>query len=604
MTQQTNLQVPVDHTNGSVGPNPVPEGASPALAPQSAAGRGRSGWIMGSVLTLAAGAGIAFALRVGGSSPPGPAEPPLSTSQGVAIPVKTVFPIRKTLVRSVELPGSLRPWAQAELYAKVSGYLKSVQHEVEPGPQAALVASILGGTGAGPAVVPGASLVRGLAALHLAELNAEEKDIGSPVAAGETLLVIDAPELLQDLEQKQAVWLQRKAEVEQAATTIATAEAAVRAAAAKERQAEADVHRAISEHTFVLKQYKRLQELARDRTITQELVDEKQYHVNATKANWESSLAKVQASQAERAVVSSKLATARADLSVKQAQVHVAREDHHKAQVLAEYARIQAPFDGVITYRGVDEGDFVQNSSSGQTRLLMTVSAIDRLRVVLDIPEQQAVWVRPGSEAVIRFDTQDSWVTKGKVSRIAYSLDNQARTMRVEIDVNNRDRRLMPGMYGQVRLTLQRIKNALAIPATALYNQGREVYVIQVRGGLAYRQRVRIRYDDGRELQVVKVIGKREVPLDGTEELVVSNKGELADGQRVKTAHPGSGRQVRRGTPPAVTDTAALPTSALKDEVHAQTDVNPAGPQVVAPAVPPVAGRPRLAGRVPPRPPA
>jgi hypothetical protein len=73
------------------------------------------------------------------------------------------------------------------------------------------------------------------------------------------------------------------------------------------------------------------------------------------------------------------------------------------------------------------------------------------------------------------------------------------------------------------------------VPATALYSRKGENYIILVRDGVAQRQKVRIRYDDGREVEVVKLIDGQEVPLSESDEVVVSNKGELAEGQRVKT---------------------------------------------------------------------
>jgi RND family efflux transporter MFP subunit len=509
-------------------------------------------------------------------------------------------------VRTVEQPGSLKAWAQAELYAKVSGYLRSVEHQVSPELPASLLAHVAGALGTGPVNVLGGNSTRCAAGAHLVVQRTPELDIGSYVRAGETLMIIDVPELLQDREQKKAVWEQRRTEVDLARTAVLTADAGVRAAGERAKQADAEVNRAVSEHSFALQQYQRMMTLARDGTVTEAFVEEKAHLVNAAKANWQSCLAKVQALQAEQAVASSKLGTARADLLVKSAQVNVAWQDYLRAQLLTEYTHVHAPFNGVITYRGVDEGDFVQNSSSGQTRLLMTVSAIDKLRMVLDVPEREAVWIRAGSEATVRFDVRGVGEVKGRVSRTASSLDNQSRTLRVEIDLDNRSRRLMPGMYGHVTLTLQKIEGAQAIPATALYNRKREAYIIEVRDGVARRQRVRIRYDDGRQLEVVKLIGNREVPLDGSEELVVSNKGEIADGQRVKTARitaaerrPDLDRGKVGPPPPADRKTAlrdspadrdVLLTEAARPEAGLQVGVPrtaPAGPVRRLPSLPP-----------------
>src|SRR5262249_7436467 len=98
----------------------------------------------------------------------------------------------------------------------------------------------------------------------------------------------------------------------------------------------------------------------------------------------------------------------------------------------------------------------------------------------------------------------------------------------------NRERRLLPGMYGEVTLTLLKIPDAWAVPATAVYSRRGENVIMQVHDGVARRHPVRLRHDDGRQVEGVKLVGGKEGPLDGPEELIVSNKGEIAEGQRVK----------------------------------------------------------------------
>src|SRR5262249_62395114 len=107
--------------------------------------------------------------------------------------------------------------------------------------------------------------------------------------------------------------------------------------------------------------------------------------------------------------------------------------------ILADYSHVYAPFDGVITYRGVDEGDFVQNATSGQARLLMTVTAMDRVKVVLQVPEREAPWVQTGAEATVTLDARTSWHLQGQVARTAHLLDPHTRTLQVEIDLEHPD---------------------------------------------------------------------------------------------------------------------------------------------------------------------
>lgn len=520
-------------------PGPIPDGSSARSDAVPTKGAfSRVLWLGGAaVLVVCAVAcffalGGGFVLHASSAGSIGAAEgSPGSAVEG--IPVNTVRPQRKMLERVLLQPGSIRPGAQAELYAKTSGYLKSIQRDPTPRTAAALAGQ-----------VPGASLgcggpLGGLASLAAAAqaefLRAPQKDIGSRVRMGEPLLEIASPERLQDVAERESVLQQRLAESEQARTMVGTAEAAVESVKAQQAQADADIRRAVAEHTFRTAELTRLRDLARSRTITAELVDEKQFQVSAAAAAIDSSQAKLLAAKAELAVVTSKLATARADLRVKEALVRVARDALEQARILARYSVLTAPFDGVITHRGIDEGDFVQNSTSGQTRTLMTISAIDHVKVVLQAPEKDAVWVEVGAAATLDIDARTGWQARGRVARTAHLLDPQSRTLQVEIDLDNRDGKLLPGMYGNVTLTLQQIPDALALPATVVYSRRGSNYIIEVQDGIARRVPVRLRYDDGKEVEVVKLLGSSEVPLTGSEELVVSNKGEIADGQRVTT---------------------------------------------------------------------
>jgi RND family efflux transporter MFP subunit len=221
---------------------------------------------------------------------------------------------------------------------------------------------------------------------------------------------------------------------------------------------------------------------------------------------------------------------------VREAKIRVARDEFQRARILAQYAQIRAPFDGVISFRDVDVGDFIQNASTGQPHPLLTVIAIDKVRFVLQVPEKESTLVRPGTEVLIHVNALDMGEVKGKVARVSPSLDSQSRTLQVEVDLDNPDRKLKPGMYGEATLDLQRTDNAQAIPATAVYSRKGENFILLVHDGIVHRQKVRIRFDDGKELEVVKLIDGKDVPLDGTEELIVSNKGEIAEGQRVRSS--------------------------------------------------------------------
>lgn len=272
--------------------------------------------------------------------------------KAAVIPVNTVTPARTTLVRTLEQPGSILPEAEAELYAKTSGYLRLLRREVSPEVAAALLLAPRG--------------LWGLAGVAVALDRAPVIDIGSRVRAGDVLAEIDVPERRQDVVEREALAAQRAEEVAQAQTAIGTYQAAVESAKAHQAQAEADIKRYQSEHALRRKELARIKDLVRRGALEERLQDEKEAQVGAALSAWESSQAKAKAAAADLSLATSKLATARADVRVKQAQLAVARADVERARIVESYASLHAPFDGTVTYRAADEGDFVQNSRTGQ----------------------------------------------------------------------------------------------------------------------------------------------------------------------------------------------------------------------------------------------
>jgi RND family efflux transporter MFP subunit len=512
------------------------QGSVPAgehTPPHSGRRRGHVYWWVALALVIVAAGGAAhYALS---HDPDG--EP---TPKAAVLAVNTVSPKRLTLVRTLEQPGSILPYAEVELYAKASGYLMAIRRELT----ACVVATLLAQPLLSPAV-PGAALVgeaaRSAGAVAMALHQAPVIDIGSQVSAGEVLMAIDVPEREQDLAGREAVVRQREEELAQTETMVGTYRAAVEVAQAHEAQAQADVKRYHGEYKFRMKELARVSELVRHNALEYRLQDEKQAQVDAALAAWESSRAKVKSAQADLALARSKLATAAADVRVKKALLDVARTDVLQALIVLDYGRLRAPFSGIITYRAVDEGDFVQNSRTGQSRHLMTVTAIDKVKVGLKVSSRVSPLVRVGAEATMMVDSLPGEKFYGRVSRTRRALDLQSRTLEVEIDLDNRDHRLMPGMYGHVTLTLQTKPNTWVVPAAALVSRNKVNYVILVHDGVARRQPVRIVFDHGDQVEVVKLVKDREVPLDGTEELVVSGKGEIADGQRVRSPRKDEG---------------------------------------------------------------
>ena len=236
---------------------------------------------------------------------------------------------------------------------------------------------------------------------------------------------------------------------------------------------------------------------------------------------------------------------------------------------------VTAPFDGVIARRSADPGTFVANPAivSGVPPLLV-VERTDIVTVSMRVPEAYVAQVGKETEAELRLDAMPGRVLRFKPSRLAPSLDPADRTLRVEVDLYNGTAlehrqflekaklsrnadlkgralpefplgleagtaaRLLPGMYGKMRLRLKRFENAPVIPSSAIVRRGGLPFLFRVESGVARLKPIAVELDDGLLARVYwldKDAGRdvrRELSRD--EELVLTNQGELEDGSRVR----------------------------------------------------------------------
>jgi len=253
-------------------------------------------------------------------------------------------------------------------------------------------------------------------------------DIGDHVHTGQVLAVLEIPELVAQVDE---------------------AKAAVHHAEEEIQRAQSDVSRAEADNVALHANAVRLvnTDKARPGLIAQQELDD--------------ATAKDRASGAQVESAKSALAAARQQL-----QAAKANQQHYSA--LFDYARITAPYDGVVTWRFSDTGALVQAGTSTMTGLpVVTVAEVNILRLRIPVPERIAAKVKIGDSADVRVQATKEHFT-GKVARFTDSLDMSTRTMQVEIDVPNPNYHLQPGMYADVTLMANRQNNTLAVPIGAV----------------------------------------------------------------------------------------------------------------------------------------
>ena len=166
---------------------------------------------------------------------------------------------------------------------------------------------------------------------------------------------------------------------------------------------------------------------------------------------------------------------------------------------LAAYLRITAPFDGVVTERLVHPGAL---AGPGTDTALLIIQQLSRLRLVVAVPEQVATTVTPGTRAEFRVPAFPDRTFAGTVARSSHVFDPKTRTMAVELDVQNRDGLLSPGMYPTVKWPLRRAGQALLVPRTSVVTTTERTFVVRSRNGLAEWVDVQKGVADGDLLEV------------------------------------------------------------------------------------------------------
>jgi len=221
-----------------------------------------------------------------------------------------------------------------------------------------------------------------------------------------------------------------------------------------------------------------------------------------------------------------------ADLGSAKALVESQQAEVQRLKDLAKFEKVEAPFDGVITSRRVDQGDLSNADASNLVaggNYLFKEANDSVLRVRIDIPQSAAVGVKDGLTAQVTIPENPGKAFNGRIARIADSLSSQTRTMQVEVDLDNQDHAIKPGLYVTVHLDIPRNADVVRVPGDALiFNHG-GMQVAVVENGRIRLQPVSIGLDQGVTVDVTD-------GLKGGERLVLNPFVDMTDGLRVEVA--------------------------------------------------------------------
>lgn len=356
-------------------------------------------------------------------------------------PAAVVLAKRKPLVNAITLSGEFRPFQEVDVHAKVTGYIRKIY-----------------------------------------------VDVGDRVKEGQTLAVLEVPELNAQLQ---------------------GADAAVRRAKDAIRRAKGGLDRTESLHAATHLDYTRLKEAsaARPGLIAEQELDDAQ--------------AKDKEGEAQ-------IASDEAALSEAQNQLDVAVAEQKQLSAMSDYTRIVAPFKGVITRRNVDNGALVQAGTNSNTQALPVVSVAetDLFRLTLPVPESAVPMIRLGTTVTVHVSSVNRDF-EGKVSRFSDSVNQETRTMHTEVDVPNKNGSIVEGMYAEVNLSLATKQDALVVPTQAVTRDGPRASVLVVNSQDRVEEReVKIGMEGADQLEILSGISPNE-------RVVVGSRSEFRPGDRV-----------------------------------------------------------------------
>lgn len=165
------------------------------------------------------------------------------------------------------------------------------------------------------------------------------------------------------------------------------------------------------------------------------------------------------------------------------AQLQAAKAAYQQAAELEKYLQIRAPFAGVISARNVNAGAYVGPAGKGSELPLFTLQEQKKLRLVLSVPEAYSAYVTANNEVDFTVKALPNQHFKAKINRLAGALDKRLHAQRIEMDVLNPKKVLLPGMVAEVNLPLPANDSSFVVPKSAVVNSTQMVFVVRVNKG-------------------------------------------------------------------------------------------------------------------------
>ena len=218
-----------------------------------------------------------------------------------------------------------------------------------------------------------------------------------------------------------------------------------------------------------------------------------------------------------------------ATIDVNQSIVEVAKAAIKRLDVLQQFEKVVAPFDGIVTARNTEVGSLVAAGTGTAAQALFQLAKTDVVRVYVDVPQVAAAGVKDGQTVQLVLREFPDAKFSGEIARTTRSIDPSSRTLRTEVRVKNPTGELLRGMYTQVKLNIPRPAPTLFVPGSALIVNADGTQLALVKDGHVHFQKVVIEGDYGKSVGISAGLAEQDT--------VIANPSErLQEGMAVTSA--------------------------------------------------------------------
>ena len=270
-------------------------------------------------------------------------------------------------------------------------------------------------------------------------------------------------------------------------------------------------------------------------------VEQAERLVEVAQSNIQTATAELAEAKANVGKYEADLAKAKVDVEFAKSKVKVSEAEERRVAALVGYTKITSPYDGMVTVRNANTGDYVQAASGDKENSkgvpIFVVARTDVVRVFVDVPEAYARYVHVGTKASVRAEALHGLAIPATVTRTSWDLNVRTRALRTEIDLPVKNYEgLRPGMYVYGRVIIEK-PNVLALPEQAITVLGNQSCCYLLTDGKAVKTPVQRGLSDGTWVEVVqRQTGGSWTPFTGNEQVIVGDLTEIVDGQPVEVA--------------------------------------------------------------------